>query len=102
MLLKSPMQPLTEGVGQLMWLPVLIQGDGLSDVIDHYLARVAAGHVLFELLADGRINRAVHVVVKQSQKLFTFHMPVDFKAVFAPYPNLSLLPSRELLKSYRV
>jgi len=37
---------------QLIRLALLVQSNGLADVIDNYLARVAPGHVLLQLLAD--------------------------------------------------
>ena len=51
-----------------------VKGDGLADIIHHHLAGVAAGHVFFELRADGRIYRALHVFVQRRKQFRAFHI----------------------------
>jgi hypothetical protein len=55
-------------------LAFFVEGDGLADVVHDDLAGVAAGHVLFELLADGRVNGAVHVFVQDGEQFRAFHI----------------------------
>ena len=55
-------------------LPVLVERDSLADVVHDHLAGIAAGHVLLEFRADGRVHRAVHVFVQQLQKFFALHV----------------------------
>lgn len=50
-----------------------VKGDGFPDVIDDDLAWIASGHVSFELIAEGRIQRSIDVFVQQPQQILAFH-----------------------------
>ena len=58
---------------QLIRLAVLVERDGLADVVHDYLAGIAPGHVFLELSAEARLNRAVHVFVQQLEQFFALH-----------------------------
>jgi len=60
------MQSLLELDWDLEWFSLLIKANCLPDVIHDYLARIAAGHVLLELLADPGIYSSIHVFVQHS------------------------------------
>jgi hypothetical protein len=60
-------------------LPVFVERDGLADVVHDDLAWIAASHVLLEFLADGRVNRAIHVFVQHRQHFFALHNTSLFK-----------------------
>jgi hypothetical protein len=76
-LLPAPAQLLVQFLAelrrQLVGLARLVKRDGFANVVHDDLARIAAGHVLLEFLANSRINRAVHVFVQHRQKFFTLH-----------------------------
>ena len=59
---------------QLIRPVIFIERDGLADVVHDDLARVAACHVLLEFLANGRVNRAVYVVIEHCQHFFALHI----------------------------
>ncbi len=59
------MEPGPEGDWQFAGFALLIERDGLADVVHNHLAGVAPGHVSLELLADGRIHSAIHVFVQR-------------------------------------
>jgi hypothetical protein len=63
----------TEQVGQLARLPCLVEGDGFSDIIDDDLAGVAPGHMLFESVAEGGVQRSIDVFVQPAQEIVAFH-----------------------------
>jgi hypothetical protein len=67
------MKPLPEGKGELMDGSIAVERDGLADVIDHDLARVAPGHVGLELGTKCGVDGAVDIVVQQSEQIFAFH-----------------------------
>ena len=67
------MQALAEFDRQIVRLAGLVKRDGFADVVHHHLAGITARHVLFKLLANGRVNRAVHVFVEHCQKFFALH-----------------------------
>lgn len=73
MLTERGMQALAELDWQLIRLPLPVNGDRLTDVVDHDLARVASGEVLLKLVANGRIDRAINVFTQLLQQLFAFH-----------------------------
>jgi hypothetical protein len=54
-------------------LAVLVEGDGLANVVHNDLAGVTAGQVLLELLAEAGVYRAVYVFVQDLQQFLTFH-----------------------------
>jgi len=87
---KRIVQPVTEGNGQFVRLSRFVERDRLADVVHNHLAWVAARHVFLELLADGRVNRAIHVFVQHCQHFFALHM------------TLLLGLSREGRESYKV
>jgi hypothetical protein len=58
---------------QFIRLAILIERDGLADVVHDHLAGAASGHVLLEIGAEARVNRAVHVFVQQLEQFFTLH-----------------------------
>jgi hypothetical protein len=72
-LLEGCVEALAELSGQLDGLAFLVKGDGLANVIHHYLARVAASQMLLELLTNGGVSRAVHVFVQYRQQFFALH-----------------------------
>lgn len=44
-----------------------IERDRSPNIVDHNLARVARGEVLFEFVTDGRVDLAVNVVIQLQQ-----------------------------------
>jgi len=68
------MQPLPELHWQLIRLLVFIQRDRLANIVHDDLARITASQVLLKIVADRRINRAVHVFIEHYQHFFAFHI----------------------------
>jgi len=52
---------------QVVRFAILVERDGLADVVDDDLAGIAAREMFLELLANGRVGRAVHVLIQQRQ-----------------------------------
>ena len=59
------------------------QGDCLSDIIHNDLARVTPSHMTLKLLANGRINRTVNVLVELFKQLFALHASPKVLSRFA-------------------
>jgi hypothetical protein len=70
------MEFLPELKRQFVRLTLFVEGDGFPNVIHDHLAGIAAGHMLLELLADGRIHGAIHVFIEHLQEVFAFHRPL--------------------------
>jgi hypothetical protein len=66
---QRTMKPLVALKRQWVGPALPVERDGPADVVHDHLAGVASGHVFLELLADGRVHRALHVFV-QSRKQF--------------------------------
>jgi hypothetical protein len=66
-------EPVADRDREVVGTPLLVERDGLADVVHDDLARIAAGHVLLELVADGRIHRAIHVFIQEREQVFAFH-----------------------------
>jgi len=64
-LAQRRMQPVAELDRQLVRLPILVERDGLADVVHNDLTRITARQMFLKLLADRRICRSVHVLVQQ-------------------------------------
>jgi hypothetical protein len=45
------------------FLALFVELDRAANVIDYHLAGIAARHMLFEFLADGRVYCPVHIFV---------------------------------------
>jgi len=58
---------------QFIRLTSFVERDCLADVVHDHLAGVTPGHVLFEFLAYGWINRTIHVFVQHLKQFFAFH-----------------------------
>jgi hypothetical protein len=67
------MESLPERQGEFVHLTVPVKGDGLANVVDHHLARVAADHVRLELGTERGVDRAIDVVVQQRKQVFALH-----------------------------
>jgi hypothetical protein len=48
-------------------LAIFVKSDGLAEVVHDHLAGIAPRHVLLELDADSRVNRAIHIFIQQRQ-----------------------------------
>ncbi len=70
---ERSVQSVTTARGQLNGLAFAVKRDGLADVIDHNLARVAAGQVLLELAADARVHIAINVFVEGLEEIVAVH-----------------------------
>lgn len=66
-------EAVVDGGRQFERLALPIDRDGLADVVDDHLARIAAGHVFLELGAEGRVTRPVDVFVEDGQQFFALH-----------------------------
>ena len=62
--------------GEFVRPAVFVERDRLADGVQDHLAGVAAGHVLLKRLADGRINRAIHVFIQLRQHFFALHISI--------------------------
>ena len=60
--------------GQLIWLAFLVERDGLADVVHDHLAGIAPSQVFLELFADGRVHRALHVLVQRRKQFPALHI----------------------------
>ena len=67
------MEPGPEFDGKLDARPVTKKGDRLANIVHYDLARITVRHVLFEFLADRRIDRSFDVFIHLPQQIFTFH-----------------------------
>lgn len=54
--------------GQFARFILTVKGYGLANVVHNHLTRIALGKMIFQLLADRRINAAVNIVVEQSKE----------------------------------
>jgi len=63
----------TEVCRDLDWLVLLVDCDGLSDIIDDNLARIAPGHVFLEFFANLGIDLSIHIVAQNTKKVLAFH-----------------------------
>lgn len=68
-LAHRPLKALRHGVG----LAILVECDGLANVVDDDLAGIAAGQVLLKFRADGGIDIAVDEIIQRLEQLFAFH-----------------------------
>ena len=68
------MEPVAELDGQFVGLAFLVERDGLADVVHDHMARVAPGDMFLELLADGRVHRAIYIFVQCCKQFRTLHI----------------------------
>ena len=54
-------------------LSVTVELNGLLDVVDDHLTRIAVRQMLFESLAHCRIDVAVDILIQCFQQFFAFH-----------------------------
>jgi len=57
----------------LDWLVLLVDCDGLSDIIDDNLARIAPSHVFLEFFANLGIDFPIDIVSQNAKKFLAFH-----------------------------
>ena len=84
------MQPPPELHRQLIRLLVFIERDRLADIVHNDLAWITAGHVLFKIVANGRIYRAIHVFIEHCQHFFAFH--IESVSIIEPQGSKKLQP----------
>ena len=89
------MQPLVELDRQLARLGVSVQRDGLADVVHHHPAGIAPGHVFLKLLADGRVYRAIHVLIEHHEQFFALHRRFLIGMEPPQWERLQRVPVRE-------
>lgn len=76
-----------------------VQRNGTANVVHDYLARIAAGQVLGEFVADLRIDLPIHIFVEGFEQFFAVH-ETTLGAAAGP-PILSIRDDRRLTDAFR-